>query len=255
MSLAVVIGAHENSEVLNDTIQSVRRYLTEDVLVVVDGFGFGSFPSGEGIVRGFPHGRISAPFRNVALGLKTVRERFKADWYCYMEYDCLVGGGIEEHLKSAEEKNWLIFGNDYRRSSLKIPFLNNFAKEELNLHYLLGCCMFFNSYFMEMLERDDFFERFLTYTNFYNHSVRFTDGMEVYDVSEFLYPSFAVRYGGVVGQLAVWADGWKGNTLFPMRFRPDLTIKDPYENSCIMHPVKTFGSPLREFHRRKRNDR
>jgi hypothetical protein len=77
----------------------------------------------------------------------------------------------------------------------------------------------------------------------------------VYDLSEFMYPTLAVKYGGKVAELACWKDpSWVGNyEQYPMRFRPEITIEDHYVAACVMHPVKDIENPIRMFHRKLRN--
>jgi hypothetical protein len=265
LNIAVVLGAHENSPTYKDTLESVRHHLTNEVLVVVDGIGWEQFSQEDSIfkLQGFLHGKPSAPFRNVALGLMKAWETWgeSADWYCHMEYDCLIGSSeIKTHLSMADDQGFWVLGNDHRTPGCSLPFLESFAKEKLELHYFLGCCVFFSSKFLKVLAEDDFFNRFLNFTNFRTEAITLVDErgktQMAYDLSEYMYPTLAVKYGGKIAELACWRDpGWVGNyEQYPMRFRPDITVEDPYMNACVMHPVKNFDSPLREFHRRKRNE-
>lgn len=262
MRIAVVLSAHENSPVYRDTLESVRRHLSDDVVVLVDGFGWKGFAS-EPVekIEGFRHGKSAAPVRNVALGLMGAWERWGsgADWYCYMEYDCLVGSGdVGQHLRMADERGYWMLGNDLRKQGGGLPFLDNFVGRKVPLHYLLGCCWFMSSRFMGELGKRDFFRRFLEYTNFYD-PLRSVMGDErgrllpVHDPSEFIYPSLAVEYGGSVEQLACWRGGWVGNFHhYPMRYQPDLSESDPFRQACVMHPLKEFDNPVRNYHRNLR---
>lgn len=262
MNLAVVLNAHENSPVFRDTLESVRHHWTDRVLVVADAKNSGQF--GEDIpvmkLEGFYHGKGSAPYRNVCLGLMKAWEEWKgwADWVCYMEYDCLVGSDrVKDRLSSAAGEGVWLLGNDHRREDRRIPFLERFEKGGLELHYLLGCCLFFSKDFMSALAARDFFDRFLQFTNFNLDEPSYLSHKgkreAVYDVSEFLYPTLAVRYGGLVGELARWdGERWHGDGAgYPMRFRPDL-FEGPYEDACVMHPVKSMG-PIRESHGMRRS--
>jgi hypothetical protein len=263
LNIAVVLNAHENSPVFRDTLESVLHNWTRDVLVVADGKNWAQFRDSDIPalkLEGFYHGRPSAPYRNVCLGLMKAWERWGASkrWYCYMEYDCLVGSaGIAEELASAEGQGAWIVGNDYRHNPGSIEFIDRFQRGSCALHYLLGCCMFLSGEFVSVLHGDNFFERFLGHTNFFpGECVLNTPGGKkemVYDLSEFLYPTLAVLHGGRVGELACWEGrGWRGlGDKYPMRFRPDLDDGD-YEGACVMHPVKS-GGRIREFHRRARS--
>lgn len=262
MELAVVLNAHENSPVFKDTLESVRHYWTDNVLVVVDGKNWVQFrddPTPAMKLEGFHHDKDSSPYRNMCLGLLKAWEIWGggAEWYAYMEYDCLVGSsGTLDHLRKADEMGFWILGNDYREDARSIPFLNQFEGSDLRLKYLLGCCLFFSNEFMKHLAERDFFHRFLNFTNFHDRIfMEDSSGKnhDVYDLSEFMYPTLAVHYGGKVGELACWANtGWRGNhESYPMRFRPDLS-EEPFERACVLHPLKHYENPVRSYHRLKR---
>jgi len=263
MKIATVLNAHENSPVFKDTLESVRHYLTEDVLVVADGKTWSQFKDDDSIpalkLEGFYHGKESAPYRNVCLGLMKAWEIWggSAQWYCYMEYDALVGSReVIDHLGLADDIGLWLLGNDHRREEKTMPFLENF-QGKMELHYFLGCCLFFSAKFMKALSDNDFFERFLNFTNFHGGSISLLDdggkSHLVYDVSEFLYPTLAVHYGGEIREIACWeGDGWRGNyEHYPMRFRPDL-IEEPFPQACMMHPLKGYDNPVRAYHRQRR---
>jgi hypothetical protein len=265
MSIAVILNTHENSPVFFDTLESILYYLTEDVLVVVDGLAWSKFENLEIPVRklsGFSHGKPSAPYRNVALGLLRAWETWgeSKKWYCYLEYDCLVGSSeIKNHLSQAEELGFWLLGNDLREEDKKLPFIESLLKETIAIKYFLGCCLFFNCQFLKKLAENNFFEKFLSFSNFQDMPIDLIDqsGKKhmVYDLSEFLYPSLAVHYGGKIQELACWRESeWTGNSVFyPMRFQPELNLNDPYMFSCVMHPLKDFANPLRHYHRGKRH--
>lgn len=262
MDIAVVLNTHENSPVFRDTLDSVRHHWTDDILVVVDGKAWAQFHGSDlkvAMLEGFRHGRASAPYRNVCLGMMKAWERWGTSkgWYCYMEYDCLVGSSeVEMDLNSASKQGFWMLGNDHRMGEGQMPFLDHFQRRRCELHYLLGCCVFMSRDFLSALHRDSFFERFLTHTNFFPGDVfvQRPDGKSemVYDLSEFLYPSLAVLHGGRVGELACWeGSGWRGlGDKYPMRFRPDLD-EGGYERACVMHPLKSDGQ-IRSLHRHLR---
>lgn len=262
MNLAVVLNAHENSPTFQDTLESVLHHWTDRVMVVVDAKNSVQF--GEEIpammLEGFYHGKSSAPYRNVCLGLMKAWEEWSgwADWVCYMEYDCLVGSSkTKDRLVSAREEGMWLLGNDQRLEPRPIPFLDRFELLGPGLNYLLGCCLFFNRDFMSELSSRNFFERFLQFTNFNTDDPYYLseDGRRepVYDISEFMYPTLAVRWGGRVSELACWeGSGWRGDGVgYPMRFRPDLH-EGTYDAACVMHPIKQFDSQVRGHHRAKR---
>lgn len=274
MKIVAVLNAHENSPVFRDTLESVRHHLTEDVLVVVDGKSWDQFRDDDSIpafkLEGFQHGvkhpMFAERYRNACLGMMKAWETWgdSANWYFSLEYDALVGSSlIREHLNEADALGFWLLGNDHRQYEGAIPFIEDFQKHKLNLHYLLGCCLFFSRDFMKALSKDNFFERFLNFTNFRGGPINIVDSLgkthPVHDVGEFLYPTLAVHYGGKVKEIAChlgcWegVEQWRGNyEYYPMRFRPDLT-EQPFPQACVMHPMKDFDNPVRTYHRERRN--
>lgn len=259
--MAVVLNSHENSPVFRDTLDSVVHHWTRDVLVVADAKNwrqFRDFDIGVRKLEGLYHGKPNAPYRNVCLGLMKAWESWgeSKQWYCYMEYDCLVGS--DAVLSDLEGLNgmWVV-GNDRRAPEGRIDFLDRLQRSRVGLRYLLGCCVFLSSAFMKALQKDDFFERFMNFTNFNvgEASVSFDRGKSemVYDISEYLYPSLCVHYGGNVGELDCWeGSGWRGGGgRYPMRFRPDLD-EALFESACVLHPIKSPDSSIRSYHRQKR---
>ena len=263
MEIVAVLGTHENSPTFKDTLESIRHYLTDNVLVVVDGFKWDEFKDEQlpvPMVQGFLHGKDSAPFRNVALGLKYAQEVWNnADWYVYIEYDCLVGSSdIKDHLKMADEHDIWMLGNDLRITDDSLPFLDSFMGTKMKLHYFLGCCVFLSGKFVKVLAESNFFDKFLTFTNFRTECINLVNQngklFPAYDLSEYMYPTLAVFYGGKVQELACWSGTeWRGNFQhYPMRFRPDLTSEDPFVDASVMHPIKDFENPIRQHHRIQR---
>jgi len=258
LELAVILGTHENSLVFKDTLESIKYYWTKDILVLVDGKNYAQFKDEDFLcLEGFYHGKSSSPYRNVCMGLKNAWWKWgeSKDWYCYIEYDCLVASdAILNELKSLSKEVWMV-GNDYRIKDSSISFLNRFQKSEVSLHYLLGCCNFFSKDFMKKLSQERFFDHFLEDTNFFPADNLMIDKSRelVYDINEYLYPSLAVFYGGKIEELACWlGNGWRGDgEKYPMRFHPSLD-EAKFEKACIMHPLKDYNSEIRQCYRKQR---
>jgi len=263
MNIATILNTHENSNVFHDTLDSICKWMSEDVLVLVDGASWNQFAKEDLPVyklEGLRHGYSRSPYRNIALGLKQAWELWqnKIDWYCYIEYDCLVGSNeFINDLETADKLGVWCLGNDYRVGDIKFSLLESMLKTKIKeSHYLLGCCVFYKNSFIKKLVDIDFFDKFLYLTN------DFTEGFFPnyeeqggYDLSEHLYPTLAVNYGGKVGQFATWSEPyqrWAGSYIkYPLRFRPELD--HDCTKASIMHPIKEYDNPIREYHRRKRD--
>ncbi len=270
MKIATLLNIHDDSDVVLDTIESIKTYMTNDILVITDGAAsWKEKPTRKGAnilvpketlvvptsqLEGFYHGCSKSPFRNMTLGLKVLRETWDADWYCYMEYDCLVASDeFKEDLAKAKDNIWVL-GNDYRQANYDLPLVEKAIKMKIKeTHILLGCCVFFSRRYIQKLYKRDFFNRFLMLTNCFQDTVPGLDEQGAYDLGEILYPTLAVCLGGKVQQLAACNDhvGWTGNAeRYPMRFRPEIVAEFP--DASIIHPSKSYDHPIRAYYREKR---
>lgn len=243
-----------------DTLESVLQYMTDDVLMLVDGcsteLDHTAWPVH--FMKGFKHGCPKSPYRNVALGLQNIWDLFpNYDWYCYLEYDCLVSSErFKANLQMADDRDVWMLGCDGHVDDKDIPLVSAMFKTPLKgSYYLLGACQFFNGHFMKRLIELDFFQRFLNITNSYSEG--FMPGYHGYDVSEHLYPTLARHLGGNIGVFSSWdaVEGrWHGRSdVFPIRWRPDIEESaEHYPQASIFHPIKEYDHPIREFHRKVR---
>lgn len=263
MKISVTLSAHDNTEAVLDCIDALKRYVTNDILLVVDGASWENWGKindfGVEKIEGFHHKYPKAPYRNVTYGLYNSKRIFpNADWYCYCEYDVLfTSSEFKKDLEKADKSGIWCLGNDLRKYNFKLPYFNRIVGKEIkDYFYLLGCCVFHSRKFMNKMIEDKFFERFLQSTNTFEKG-HFPDYEQQggYDFAETMFPTMAHYYGGTVGQLAVWnqfLNQWNGNSQkYPMRWKPELGLEDNLTEASIMHPVKA-DSDLRKFHAAKR---
>lgn len=260
MNLALLLNTHENSPVLEDTLDSIFTYATENVLILVDGLAWDQFKSFNGranLMCGFRHGIPKSPYRNVALGLKMLSEKYPdADWYCYCEYDVLfTSDRFKKNLKIADEMGVWMLGSDGHVDDKDMPLIESVLGGKLkSSYYLLGCCQFFSKEFMQKLLEIDIFDKLLNITN------QFTEGQfpgyKGYDLSEHLYPSLCRHFGGNIGVFSSYDEmgRWHGHyRCFPIRWRPEIDFEtENYEEASILHPVKKISHPLRIYHKQLR---
>lgn len=259
MEVAVVLNTHTDLLNTRDTLDSIYTHLGKKVLLIVDGlvwptFEHEKFPIAK--VKGFNHGIPKSPYRNVALGIKTLAETYPdADWYCYCEYDVLfTSDRFLKNLALADQRGVWMLGNDGHVDDKKMPLIESLVGGRIdNSYYLLGCCQFMSKHFMHKLLGIDFFERFLFLTNQFSPGV--FPGYTGYDISEHMYPTLCRYFGGAIGVFATWdhEGKWHGSyRCFPMRWKPQLDPTENFEEASIMHPLKDYHHPIREFHREKR---
>lgn len=262
MQISTFINIHDNEELVLDTIDSIRTYCTTDILAIIDG---AAKEWGNNIdlpifkAEGLYHNYKCSPYRNVALGLKKIKEIFpNSDWYCYVEPDVLfINSEFKKELKYAQCNNYFMVGTNPRehRNICLDAVANLFNINIDKTYYFLGCCLFFNRTFLIKLEEIDFFDKFLFYTNPFSKG--FFPKYNGYDLSEELYPSLAKALGGDCMGLSYWDEykkNWFGNhKKFPVRFRPSLEEKDLHKETSIMHPIKQYDHPIRKQCRRVRD--
>ena len=312
MKIAAIIQAHNDDDVVLDTIDSVKRWMTTDILTVVDGVSWGGIDkdkfSSSHLVRGLNHGLPNNPYRNVFFGLKQAYDKWPdKDWYCYLEYDCLVtSNSFESDLKKAEKSNYWLLGTDLRMKKCKFPFVEKIIDKKFNeTFYVLGCFYFLHRNYIAALNDLNFFDKFLSLTNHFSNGffpmgsgradclAGHRNGSQnmvntfgpIFDLSEELIPTLAYYLGGKIGSLSFWGDGsthphkaivganrmpttsqtamddsthnslgWYGNyRKYPVRWRPDLNSNENFIESAIMHPLKTYDHPIRQYHRHRRD--
>jgi len=264
MKIATIINAHNNTDLVLDTIDSVLTYVTNDMLLIYDK---ASSDWGETVqlpipkIEGFHHGYWRAPYRNLMYGIWNLSQLHPdSDWYCYTEPDVLFASSeFKEDLEALDDDTWLM-ANDFKKGDPEDDYslLELICGFDLpkRAHSVLGCCTFYRGDFIRKLDKEfDFFERFITYTNEFQQG--FFPGFESYDFGEHCLPTLILNMGGKIKGLASWADKfriWQGNfRKYPMRFKPPIDPKlEDFPESSIIHPLKEVDHPLREMYRMKR---
>lgn len=261
MKIATTIVTPKIYDVLLDTLDSVVTYVGKDVLVIYDAVykhDWGNKKCPSIFIDGFEHGCSKNPYKNVALGLLRTYEKYpNADWYCFTEYDCLfVNSDFKKDLKKAEKDGYWMLGCDLRADRYRFPIIEKFLNVKFNISYhFIGCCLFFNKIYIKKLIEVDFFNKLLFAAGPYTKD--YFPGIEeqgIYDLSEEIYPTMAVHYGGKVGQFSSYNQDfnfWRGEyKKYHIRFKPD--ISEFYPESSIIHPLKEYNSSVRDFYRIKR---
>jgi len=265
MKITAILNTHDVPETTLDTIDSVRRYMTEDILVVVDGHAWQTY-AGINLptykLKGFNHNWYKSPYRNIILGLYTAASNWpNADWFCYMEYDCLVGSSLfKKDLEAAAKEGIWCVGNVYRGGqTVDLRLLEKIVGGKFEeAVYLLGACVFYHKDFIKLLLEKEFLQRFLFYTNPFQRG--FFPYYDAWDLTEHALPTIVRHFGGKVKQFATYnqmTGVWGGNyRRYPIRLRPELTYEEQhFLQASIMHPLKTADHPIRKYHRAKRNMR
>lgn len=265
MKIATIINAHGNTELTKDTIDAAKTWVSDDILVIIDGASWENWGKDLEIpaykLDGFYHNVPKSPYRNITLALMQASQQWPdADWYCYSEYDVLfTSSSFKEDLKEAEKRGVWCIGNDLRSGYFQFPLLESMLKIKLEeSKYLLGCCIFHHKDFINKLKSINFFEKFLNWTNAFSQGYfPHYEEQGGYDLAEHLYPTLANYYGGKIEEFATWHQKfgvWDGNfKKYPMRWKPDLNAENEYfEEAAIMHPIKDPDNLIRKYQQIKR---
>jgi hypothetical protein len=177
-----------------------------------------------------------------------------------MEYDCLLGSSaFKKDLQKAEEEGYWCLGNDFRRNEAQnLVLLEKIVRGKFEeIVYLLGACIFYHKDFLKKAMEEDFFERFLFYTNDFKRG--FFPFYTAWDLTEHALPTIVSYFGGKIKQLASYNQAnnmWVGNfRRYPIRYRPEIEYNpDLFLQASILHPLKKISSPVRIYHREKRNN-
>ena len=266
MKITAILNTHGAVDVTLDTLESIRHYMTEDILVIVDGVAWDAYedltmPAYK--LKGFNHGWHKSPYRNIFLGLLTAAQHWvdTADWFCYIEYDCIVGSSFfKKELQQAEKAGEWCVGTDFRRNqTVDLRLLEKIVGGSFKeIVYLLGACIFYHRDFMKIALEKELFQRFLFYTNPFQKG--FFPFYDAWDLTEHALPTIVKHFGGGIKQLSAYNQKlgmWSGNyRKYPIRFRPEIEYNpELFLQASILHPSKNIDDPVRVYHRDKRNHR
>jgi hypothetical protein len=271
MKISSVVLTHAYPKLTKDTVNSIREFTGDRVMTLVDAAGWDQFQNFPNAEKGFYHAHKRSPYRNYALGLKRLYERWPdSDWYLYTEYDCVfVSDKFKEELKSAEERNAWLVGVDLRRFTFEFPELFNIINLPIPKfsYYFLGCCHFHRGSFVRKLAEINFFDKFLEATKDYEKG-KFP-GYNRWAFEEELWPTLATSLGGNLYELSCWKygdqsdhqstrtdskvyyagkdhDTWRGKfRKYPIRNAPDIASGEIYPEASIVHPLKDPASLVR----------
>ncbi len=263
MQIATIMNVHNNPALVRDSLDAIEKYVGNKNVILVDGLGVHDFRGLDwdvSFVRGFNHGSSRAPYRNVALGLSMVVEKYPdVDWYVYCESDVLfTSKRYQTNLEMAAERNVWMLGNDGRVHYEPMELIAAMFKTTFsNGYYLLGCCQFFHRQFIQKLQEKDFFNRFLHLTGSFDGKT--FPKFNGWDISEHMYPTLCRHLGGNIGVFASYdseKNQWHGAyEYFPMRWTPEINADTEFfKDASVIHPMKELDHPLRTYYRNLRNE-
>lgn len=265
MKMAVVVNAHSNPEVIRDTLDSVRAHLSvssgDKLLLMLDGGTHDGLVAQNDfdceVLRGFKHMCGNSPYRNVCLGLRSLYDGCPdADWYLYMEQDCLITSGVfkDDLQKAGTDVGCFGFWvhQTTRGFSHKegVPILEGLWGGRMNYWWMLGCYFFIRRDILDALKnrKNDFLGRLLVATDGFGRTLPGIDPCHC--VEETLIPSVVASLGKRVCSLAALD---KTAKRYKVVNRPDFLLMDlDLSAISLVHPTKEMG-PLREVMKKIRD--
>lgn len=250
--ISIVLNCHANENLVKDTLESVKKYVTDNIIVLIDGCSWEDWGKnvnlGSEKLKGLYHGKNKAPYKNLTYGLLKIHERYpNSDWFCYIEPDVLF---VSDRFKEDLNDCWCI-GSDLRYYQYNLPFFVNMTKFQFKHYcYLLGCCVFYHKDFIKKLKELNIFEKIINWTSGFQ-SDSFPDYSEQngYDFGEILFPSMAEYLGGKIKEFSRYdshSELWQGNfEKYPIRFKPEINDCN-LSKASIVHPIKDTNSMIRK---------
>ncbi|MCK9458457.1 MAG: hypothetical protein M0R80_02290 [Proteobacteria bacterium] len=253
MNIVTIINVHTDPELVQHTIGSVKKWVTDKIVVVVDQRNWDAF-------KNFPFQNIdlikgafnAPPYKNIAIGMNYAYAKYpNADWYNYIEYDVLYLNDFfkEDLIKRSNCANLGFchcIAGCQTDGDLPRKILN---KPELQAEYMLGAVNFYSNNCVQQLMSFDFFNEVLNQTN---NGYNFPNFGHV-TVEEIIYPTAAGAFGPV-DNLTDYANPLKisgyGSTCerYAVRYIPNIELDDVTPLTSIIHPSKNLNCPIRQQH-------
>jgi len=259
MEIATIVSTHANPQITEDTVDSVKTWITDKVMLLVDQAGWSQFQDRNicnvDKIEGFYHNYYKGCYRNYALGLKTLFETYpNADWYWWLEYDALViSDAFKADLEKANKQGIWMMACDLRKYKFAFPLLEEIlgCGKIQTSRYLLGCCQFHHHNFLAKLTELDFFNKLIDATEEYREGI-FPDYPR-HAFEEELWPTLALHLGGRLKGLSCWINPrWVGSPLYKVRYQPEIRPYEILPSTSIIHPVKN-PNPIRLYYRKQRD--
>lgn len=250
MKIAVLLNCHAYPELVVDTLNSLKTWVSDDIAIMIDAAGWDNFSFihwNNIVFKSLYHGFYKSPYRNITFGLKKIYEIFPDyDWYVYTEYDCLfTSKGYLDDIQNSNEIS--CYASDIRFGNLSLPLLDKIFGRPIHDYFtMLGCCVFYSGAFIKKLYEMSFYDKLLD--NTINLTTGEFPGYDEYAFEESLYPTLVNALGGKVVELGAWRSGKWTNNKYMMRFKPGIDIKELSGDVSIVHPLKNIDNCLVRKH-------
>ena len=262
MDIVTIINAHNNPALLKNTIDSVRRWVTDKIIVVIDAAGwylFSNFkcPENTELVKGVYHNCYRSPYKNIAIGLNYAYAKYpKADWYNYIESDVMYLNDLfKEDLRAKSDHTDLGFIQRTGKQGDQWLVEKIFQKK-LPVYFMLGAIHFYSHSCISQLVGIDFFSKVLEETKQYSGAA--FPNFSHYAVEEVIYPTASAVFGRI-GNLGNYDNtickSSYGNICerYAVRFTPEISEKEVTAFTSIAHPLKNMQRRINILNKMQNN--
>ncbi len=235
--LAVQVHTHGNALVTADTLNRVKKHLTDNTIIICDRVGYKEINSikNETKVYGVYHNHPTGPYRNQIIGLDHLYRKYpNCLWYGNIEWDTAVNNDqILKDLGGAEEIGAWTAGFDMREYDADWRVLSSKIKRTVDkTRYYIGCCLFFHRDFIKICLEENFFVEILRAAKVYGP---YWPDYHEWSVDEAILPSIARSYGKPGFEFGSWKED-RNRDKYAVRFKPDWdALPDGW---CAAHPLK-----------------
>lgn len=247
MEIASALYTHNDDELCLDTLDSIKMWMTEKVMVVVDEANAHNYKGKikDTIVKkGLHHGSSRSTHKNMSFSIEQLYYEWQdVEWYCFMEPDVLIlDGGFKKDLQGG----WIRGTNHRHGPDWELPLLDKIVGRNVPIScYFLGCIMFLHNQFVKKLVEVNFFKRLMEFTKHYESHV-FPD-FNGYSFQEEMFPSIANAF---MENSDVPLVGHRYFCRWPVEVQPD----ELPPGVSIVHPIKDYNNPIRNHARKIRNE-
>ena len=254
MNFVTVLNVHNNPDGVVESLESIEAFLTDKIVVVVDGLGWEAFKDfsykNAIIVEGFEHGVNRSQYKNCALGLiKAYNKWPDAEWYCYIEFDvAFLNDGFKQDLKTM-----------YHIKDLSLVATDVMNHDQDNDHWMvsdilqrptkgfktLGAVMCFTQMCLNKWNESNFLYLLLEKTKLYKGD--FFPNFHAYAVEEVIFPTAAAAFGKILDISRFNPAG------YTVRFQPEVEFHELNRFTSLAHPSKDFDGKVRKYSKSIRN--
>lgn len=196
MKITAIIYSHGDYDNTYKTVNSVKQYITDNILLIVNNNHWNSFKDNYTIplLKGLNHNSYKTSYRNVLLGFfHAIKAWGYSDWYFYIE-DSIVTKPLNIDF------DYDIVGSNLREDNKQLKIVEFIIKSPLKVHFMNNIYLYSKRFITNLMETN-FIETFLHYTNDFQNGFFPGYGNKYTNFLEHLMPTLANHWGNKIGAI------------------------------------------------------